>query len=72
MGTNPDVLIASELTKGDCVMSGGRIQTIINADEATEELILSYVLGAGESERCRPTNRLLRAALGRHRGEHEK
>ena len=31
-----------------CVMKDGRIQKIISADEATEELIISYALGAVE------------------------
>ena len=34
-----------------CVMKDGRIQKIIRADEATEELIISYALGAGEAVR---------------------
>jgi ABC-type sugar transport system ATPase subunit len=90
MGTNPDMLIVDEPTKGVdvgakeeiythineiaaggaavmlissdlneilgmsdrvCVMRDGRIQKIIPADEATEELIISYALGAGEAVR---------------------
>ena len=34
-----------------CVMRDGRIQKILSADEATEELIISYALGAGEAVR---------------------
>ncbi|MBT4483865.1 MAG: hypothetical protein HOC71_09335 [Candidatus Latescibacteria bacterium] len=34
-----------------CVMRDGRVQKIISADEATEELIISYALGAGEAVR---------------------
>jgi ABC-type sugar transport system ATPase subunit len=32
-----------------CVMRGGKIQTILPASEASEELILSHALGAGEA-----------------------
>ncbi|MBN1293531.1 MAG: sugar ABC transporter ATP-binding protein [Candidatus Latescibacteria bacterium] len=32
-----------------CVVRGGRIQKILSSKEATEELIISYALGAGEA-----------------------
>jgi len=34
-----------------CVVRNGQIQKIVSADEATEELIISYALGAGEAVR---------------------
>jgi ribose transport system ATP-binding protein len=32
-----------------CIMREGLIQTVLSASEASEELILSYALGAGET-----------------------
>jgi len=49
------VLISSDLREilgmSDriCVMRGGRIRKTVNASDATEELVISYALGAGEA-----------------------
>jgi len=49
------VLISSDLNEilgmSDriCIMKEGRLQAILDAGEATEELIMSYALGAGEA-----------------------
>jgi ABC-type sugar transport system ATPase subunit len=54
-GSSGVMLISSDLKEilgmSDriCIMREGRIQTILSASEATEEVILSYALGAGET-----------------------
>jgi ABC-type sugar transport system ATPase subunit len=49
------VLISSDLREilgmSDriCIMRGGRIRKTVNASDTTEELVISYALGAGEA-----------------------